>query len=573
MQGGREILEQKGEVGQALFSASLGSHRLHAVLGRLDEEADGLFRPRGSNQTINSALKIHADLKKEIKDRSLSSREWDERRLELARTHSELEQIQATLSTSRVDLNRLKRMQRVLPKLARRRELRQQIESLGDVVILTRDFGERRLKATGKLETAQVIHKTATARLESLQVQIQAYSIRPEVLEHSEWIENLQERLGSHRKAMQDRPHLDAEYKQLLRDIESLLKQLRPDLCLAEIGILRGVIATSKRISELGKQYSVSISRVQGTEKLSRETQTQLHEAQTDFEKLAAVVIPDAIGQAVVLARKSGDLDRAIQTSRRDVNILKEQCETDLARLSLWTGSLEEISRLPVPNRETINRFEAYYAAIDQRIQRLRDKKDENTDALRNTIRRLGEIQLAGQIPIEEELIQARTERDQVWRLLRRQWIDGEDVTAQARAIDRERALPEAFEDRLSHADELADRLRREADRVHAKASLMAEQANAKQRAEAIEQQIDECAAQKQQMDEEWGSLWAPCQIQPQAPREMRAWLDTLESLRSRIEQSNTLKLTLIDSENARATQIQAVKQSLQSLGKDCPAT
>ena len=53
VQGGQEILEQKGDVGQALFSAALGSQALHGVLDELDEEADRLFRPRGSTQLIN----------------------------------------------------------------------------------------------------------------------------------------------------------------------------------------------------------------------------------------------------------------------------------------------------------------------------------------------------------------------------------------------------------------------------------------------------------------------------------------------------------------------------------------
>jgi len=77
VQGGREILEQKGEVGQALFSAALGSPALHEVLAQFDEEADGLFRPRGSTQSVNASLKKYAELKKEIKENSLSSRVWD----------------------------------------------------------------------------------------------------------------------------------------------------------------------------------------------------------------------------------------------------------------------------------------------------------------------------------------------------------------------------------------------------------------------------------------------------------------------------------------------------------------
>ena len=147
--GGQEILEQKGEVGQALFSAALGSHALHAVLAELDEEADGLFRPRGSTQAINSALKSYAELNKEIRACSLSSREWDEHRRALGRTTKELEKIQAELADNRIEVNRLQRIQRVLPKLARRRELFQELELLGansgkPVVILPDDFTDRR---------------------------------------------------------------------------------------------------------------------------------------------------------------------------------------------------------------------------------------------------------------------------------------------------------------------------------------------------------------------------------------------------------------------------------------------
>ena len=216
VQGGQEILAQKGEVGQALFSASLGSHALHAVLGQLDEEADGLFRPRGSTQTINSALKTYTDLNKAIKERSLSSREWDEHRRALARTTGELEQIQSELAEKRVEVHRLKRIQRVLPKLARRQERLHSFAALEDVVVLPNDFGERRRKAVAEQEAAQAVIQKARPRLNVLQEQLEGLSVRREVLEKSENIEALHARLGSYRKAMQDRLHLEAECKQLL---------------------------------------------------------------------------------------------------------------------------------------------------------------------------------------------------------------------------------------------------------------------------------------------------------------------------------------------------------------------
>ncbi len=573
VQGGQEILEQKGEVGQALFSASLGSHTLHSVLGRLDEQSDGLFRPRGSTQTINLALKTYSDLKKEIKDRSLSAREWDEHRRVLARISHELDQIQSELAGSRIELNRQQRIRRVLPKLAGRRELRRQIADLGQVVILPGDFGERRAKAITERETARVILQKATVRLNDLETQIAGLPVRCEVLAQSEIIENLHERLGSHRKAMQDRPHLEAEYNQIKKDVELLLKELRPDLAPADIEVLRSAFAKRQRIAEFGKQYSVLVTQLAGSEKNLRETDSRLKETRIELDQTPVAASPESLRRAVVAARKSGDLDQAIQAARSEFETVLAQCESGLARLTLWIGSPEAILRLPVPNRESISRFDELYAEIQKGVQRFREKANENTKALRDTIQRLNEIQLAGAVPTEEELTRIRAERDQAWQLLRRRWVDGEDVDADARAFDAARALPEAFEYRMTGADDLADRLRRETDRVHARARLMAEQETEKIRAADIEQQGVRYAAEKKQIDDEWAALWAPCEIQPRSPREMRDWLGNLESLRGQAERMTTLDQQVRRLENERGIQIQRIKQPLQSLGKDFSET
>ncbi|HED13335.1 MAG TPA: chromosome segregation protein SMC [Gammaproteobacteria bacterium] len=569
VQGGQEILEQKGEVGQALFSASLGSHALHTVLGQLDEDADGLFRPRGATQTINSALKAYTNLNKEIRDRSLSSREWDERRRALARTTKDLEQIQSELADNRVEVNRLKRIQRVLPKLAQRNELLQKLEALGEVIVLSDDFGERRQKAVTKRETAQAIIQKARSRLDGLQEQFEGLTVRQEVLEQSENIESFHTRLGSHRKAMQDRPHLGAEYKQLLTDAESLLKDVRPDLALADTEVLRPVFAKRQRITELGNQNPVLVSREKQAKSNQRETEERLKDVRKDFQKLTDTGSPETLRRAVVAARKSGDVDSAIQAGRSELTTSQEQCAADLARLTLWNGSLEDVPGMPVPTRENINRFEELYTELDKRAQRLREKQEEMAEALREASRRLDEIQRAGTVPTEEELIKVRTEREQAWQLLRRQWIEGEDVKTEASVIDAERALPDAFEYRVIGADELADRLRREADRVHTKASLLAEQETVKQRAGEIAQQLDECAVEKKQIDTDWEALWSPCEIQPHTPREMRAWLDNLEKLRDRVAQLSTLRQQVSDLEHTCDTQIQLLKKHLQSLGED----
>jgi len=574
VQGGQEILEQKGEVGQALFAASMGSAALHAVLEQLEVEAADLFKPGGSKPTINSALKEYSSLQKEIKAQSLSSREWGEACKALERTNNELGQAQAELVQCKADRNRLRRIQRALPKITARRELQVKIEQLGDVVVLAADFGKRRETATRELETARATANSATRTLEGLQEQLAAISVNAEVLELGETIEDLHARLGGHRKAMQDRPHLEAQRSQLLADAEALLKAVRPELALDDAETLRPVMSKGARITELGNQRQALMERVNQVVKLLRDSEARLQQTRADRKQLAEVGSPEALHKQVTLARRQGDLDETLRAARDEFESLKQACQDDLSRLSTqWQGTLDDIPGLPLPERESLDRFEQAYADLAQRIQRLDDRQVENASAGREAQKQLDEIQHAGAVPTEQDLLDVRDGRDQAWGLIRRQWLEGEVVDAEARELDSDCALPEAFESRVVDADELADRLRREAERVQKQANLLATLSDAGARAEDGDREREACAGEQRQIDTEWASLWERSVVQPLPPREMRAWLDNMEKLRTRITELNGQRRRINDVETTRALHSQSLQQALRDLGEEIPDT
>ena len=78
VRGGRDILAQKGEIGQALFSAGAGISSLREILDSLDAEAGDLFKARGSKQEINRALSEYKKLQKEVREAILPGRQWKE---------------------------------------------------------------------------------------------------------------------------------------------------------------------------------------------------------------------------------------------------------------------------------------------------------------------------------------------------------------------------------------------------------------------------------------------------------------------------------------------------------------
>ena len=465
-------------------------------------------------------------------------------------------------------MNRLQRIQRVLPKLARRRELFQELGLLCDVVVLPDDFTGRRQKAVNALETAQAIVGKATPRLEGLQQQLEGLSTNEALLEQSEIIEDLHARLGGHRKALQDRPHLEAEGQQLQTDAESILKEVRPDLELNGIEELRPVLARRQAIAELGGKNALLNARVEQAEASLRETEKRLKSASKERDEIPESGDTDDLHRAIAAARKQGEMDASIQSAQSQLASLQADCAGDLARLTLWEGELEAVSGLKLPNRESIRRFEESYDELFKRVQRLEEKKDELDDALQDTSQRLDEIERVGEVPTEVALVDARSERDAIWQLLRRQWVDGEDVSAEAGEYQGEGALPDALETRIAGADEVSDRLRREADRVHALASLLAKQDGGQKQGQQIEEQLEATSVEKTQLDADWKTLWAPCHIDPPSPREMQAWLDEFENLRNQVGQLNLLRQKVSELEQNRTKHIQRLNEQLAGLGR-----
>ena len=570
VRGGQEILEQKGEVGQALFSASMGSAALHAVLEQLETEAGELFKPGGSKPTINAALKDHAQLQKSIKDQSLSSREWGEAHKSLERTNKDLEQVQVKLLQCKAERNRLQRIQRALPGITSRRELLRKIEELGDVVVLAMDFGKRRETAARELDKAITKVNAVTSTLEDLQKQLATVSVNAEILELGETIEDLHARLGGHRKAMQDRPHLEAERSQLLADAGALLKTVRPDLSLADAETLRPVLSKGARIMDLGNRRQVLIEGEHQAIKLQREHESRLQKVREERAQFSETGSSELLRKQVALARRQGELDESVQAARNGYEMLLQTCRNDLSRLGAqWQGTLDEIPRLPLPPRESIDRFEQAYADLADRIRRLDDRQAENENRLREARKQLDEIQYAGSVPTEQDLLDVRSGRQQAWALIRRQWLDGEVVDTEARALDPERALPEVYESRVTDADELADRLRREADRVQKQASLLATLSDAQARVEEVVAEHEDRAAERRQIDADWARLWQRTGIQPLPPREMRAWLDSMGSLRNRIENLSEQRGLLDSLVETRGLHIRSLQQALQELGEE----
>ena len=308
-------------------------------------------------------------------------------------------------------------------------------------------------------------------------------------------------------------------------DARLLLADLDPGLPLEEVGIKRLSAAQRTQIQGLAGQHQALTVRVADGEKRIGKAQRTLEEAR---EKQDAIIDPGDPGnlkQAVERAKGQGKMEEAYRKIVRDLNKTTQQAQVDLKKLGLWSGPLEELETLAIPGDETVERFESEMQDLKTGLSGLAEKIDEHQAGLIDITRQLAELQLTGEVPSEAELVGVRERRDYGWKLLRLEWLDRHDITAEKKVYAPDHELPDAYEQTVIVADQVADRLRRESDRVATQASLMAERARLEKNLEQLEAQKTGLQERLDQLQMEWHQLWAGTGMVPLPPKEMRSWI------------------------------------------------
>jgi uncharacterized protein YhaN len=170
--GGQALLAADGNLGESLFSASLGASGLHALRGRLDREASELFRPRATSSRILQARSALSAAQAELAAETLRATTFvkHERDLKLAR--KERGQVAEELREKRSAQRRRERLRLVIPKLAERADAESELALLADAPELPGDAAERRLLVNQRLQTNRKAVKDAEKRVGELQARI-----------------------------------------------------------------------------------------------------------------------------------------------------------------------------------------------------------------------------------------------------------------------------------------------------------------------------------------------------------------------------------------------------------------
>lgn len=546
VEGGEEIISGKGSVGEALFAAGAGLIRLQDVQKDLEQAIGALFKPSGSTPRINQAIKAIKLARQEQKDALLLPKTWKDMDQELRGAQKRLGEIKEALVAHQQRQARLTRIKEALPLIARKREVDNDLADYQDIPDLADDFGEKRVNAEKDIQTAARDLARSQTTIMKIEKKIAALPINRELIESAASIESLQQELGSFRKAHSDRPRLEALMRNFQKETKQTLDEIGTDITGDAAEDLNLSPSTVEEIKALGKAYERLRAKQESALEEQRKRETRSAQLTEQRESMPVPVDLAHLEIALQTAQEAGPIEKQLAELDTACETLDGELNRSLNRQTLWNGTLTQIDELRLPSKETIDRFEAMIDSSQRAIEKYQEAKTTAESDISQTLADIQAIDRSQEVPTETDLIKTRDLRDRGWGLIR-QNLDGHPTTTEAsqellKHFDTGLNLPDAFESSMYQADQVSDRLRREADQVSKKGLLEAQKERQEKALADAKAALESVMAQQTEADSEWQRFWEPAGISPQTPREMRGWLADIIRLREKLSELRTQK-------------------------------
>ncbi len=563
VRGGREIVEGGGELASVLFAAASGIAGFRDVQEGLRSEMDALFKPKASRPAINEWLRRLSEEQKKLRQVQLPGTLWQQHDRNLRDALERKRQVQEKLERREQERSRLGRILKALPAIGRRKSLLNELESYSSVVILSHGFSETMQNALTALRVEEQNKALATENLTKTENELSGLIVPDLLIEYAGEIERIQRELGSFTKAAGDRSGLVLQRDMLFDQARQILAGLRQGFPLEEAEKLRVETAKQVIIRKLGETREKFRTRLENALEKVEEISLSMEKLEQQLQDCQELLDLSGLKSAIDNAKQHGRIEEELASTREEILNLVESASAGINSLGLWTGTLQGVENLSIPDPETVNDFDTKIRDSETQVQ----KQDSEIERLDAEILEIGseidKLRMEQDVPTEQDLMLARQRRDEGWKIIR-QLIEGggrSDIDQEKfiQEVAGPEDLPRAFERSIQAADETADRLRREIGRVEQYARLMAEHraSLAKiQRARASRQNAE---ARLASVTQEWTVLWAASAIRPDSPWQMRRWTERHRRLAETAAKVRELELKA----GLRAAKIETLRQNI----------
>ena len=523
--GGKALLAADGNVGESLFSASLGATGLHALRSELDQQVSALFRPRAFSSAVLQARSAFDSAQTELRELTLRAGTFTEHERQVKAAAAGRRSLVVDIGHARTMQNVRERLRSVIPLLTTRERILEELESLAGAPELPDDARERRLVAAERETADQQTAEAAHGRVEDLQRRIDEVVLDTTLLEREQAIKELHGRLANVREGAGDLDRQTTKLEGATGLAQRALDQVRPDLDLGSAGPLRLTGAQRATIERALERHAQLTALLDAAMQSAEDAENSVGELVDELSAFDPPTDTVALAAAVSAAHADGQIETRLIGAEAELAGAIDQLEAELRQLDP-AASVDALRGLRPPSPGAVNAFADERDDLEARSRDLVDGSDRLAGAIRDLDEDFSRLALGTNVPTLEDLGSIRRQRDDEWQELR-DYLDGRVVTP---------ASPDIFEGHLRHADDVADRLRIEAESVARLAELTVRKRRLDAEVVVLDQGKQQLGDSRAEHDERWATAWEPAAIIPGSPHEMKDWLCRRQSILERAD-------------------------------------
>lgn len=554
-EGARQILGGDGDIGKALFSASLGGTPVRRVLDALVTESEQLFKGRATaNVSIRPAAKRYLDLLKQSRDSIVAAEVWDRINKELEDFSSRKLRLEDEIAGCEIEISWVCRCEDALPSVGRFNEESRLLQELPALPDVASDFVERAKSARDGVTDSTGKVGGLTAQIGELEDQLGKCATTPQVLAIEDELDSLRQDLGAYRTRKESLSNLQSR----LAGIEPVLRGGMESLKIhGDFEVLEGLRLGSAERLDL-ETAAKALNDAQSRHDESLQKAEELTDAIEGRERELQALPETDLGplrDALAVAAEATEANKTVDASRAAVESLTRKVQEEHSLVIGAPEDLESTSRLQVPATATLRRFREQFDQFRRDAEAASKKIDNENSTITRLREELTRLERRGELPTEYSLKQARAHRDHGWQLVLKNW---KGAGADER-LDPVLSLEEAFPISIQAADQIADQLRLDADAVAQAEEKRLQIHSSEKTIERTETEVvliqdatDKCQAS-------WAEEWAPTGIHPRTPDEMEEWRERWLQFRETLGK-------LRDAEDALSSKSEQIQQAVKAL-------
>lgn len=427
IEGGRALLDSSDDLGRMLFQSAAGIAGFGVALDQIEAEVDALWSPRRSEKRAYYAAETrYRTAEQALKDGVLRAKDFQDAIKGLEAAQKVNADVVAREVKARADHRRLSRLAATLPKLARLRQLLDDLDAYRTSPQLPADAATTLMQCEQEIANADQTIARHNGEIARLNDALEKLRIDDGLLHRAEDIEALSSLRQQTAKHAQDIVKQQTRVDQILRNVVTLSKEIGwGNLSEPEIRRRLPNRLVRANLQRLARRFDGLATRADQ----ARRALTQHHDKIRESRAVLATLPPDppsrALVEAIDFAHAVGDAVTAHTRLTRDARAAKSALDESLEALKPWSGTIEALRTLVPPKGPILDRLERRLDDAAADIKAAVKRRREFEDKLRQLELRASQIRRDESPVPQQAIIEARADRDHRWVELRRHLTEG----------------------------------------------------------------------------------------------------------------------------------------------------